>query len=148
MSLQVGLAETEDDIRAACEVLLQLRPQYTPDTIFAQVQRQRRDGYHLACTWSGKQILCVAGFRIEEKLAWSRHIYVDDLVTRETDRSVGAGHAMIEWLKAHALATGCSQLHLDSGVNRFGAHRFYLREGFAITSHHFAIDKLGDTASP
>jgi hypothetical protein len=29
---------------------------------------------------------------------------------------------------------------LDSGVQRFGAHRFYLRRRMNITSHHFAID--------
>jgi hypothetical protein len=29
---------------------------------------------------------------------------------------------------------------LDSGVQRFGAHRFYLRRRMDITSHHFALD--------
>ncbi len=33
------------------------------------------------------------------------------------------------------------KLQLDSGVQRFGAHRFYLREGFHISSH-FAITDL------
>jgi hypothetical protein len=50
---------------------------------------------------------------------------------------------MIEWLKAHARELGCRQLHLDSGVQRFGAHRFYLRHGFNIASHHFSIVDLG-----
>jgi hypothetical protein len=49
---------------------------------------------------------------------------------------------MLDWLKAHALELGCRQLQLDSGVQRFGAHRFYLREGFHISSHHFAITDL------
>jgi hypothetical protein len=49
---------------------------------------------------------------------------------------------MIEWLKAHALDLGCRQLHLDSGVQRFGAHRFYLRAGFNIGGHHFSIIDL------
>ncbi len=40
---------------------------------------------------------------------------------------------MISWLKSHARQLGCNQLHLDSGVQRFSAHRFYLREGFIRT---------------
>lgn len=31
------------------------------------------------------------------------------------------------------------ELHLDSGVQRYGAHRFYLRHGMDITSHHFRL---------
>ena len=50
---------------------------------------------------------------------------------------------MFAWLKAYSRGHGCSQLQLDSGVQRFEAHRFYLREGFHISSHHFAITDLG-----
>lgn len=31
------------------------------------------------------------------------------------------------------------QFHLDSGVQRFGAHRFYLTKRMDISSHHFAL---------
>ena len=37
-----------------------------------------------------------------------------------------------------------------SGVQRFGAHRFYLRHGMNITSHHFQLelrDKANDDPS-
>jgi hypothetical protein len=30
-------------------------------------------------------------------------------------------------------------LHLDSGVQRFAAHRFYLARRMDITCHHFAL---------
>jgi len=68
-------------------------------------------------------------------------------VTAERRRSTGAGKRMIDWLKEHARSLGCRQLELDSGVQRFGAHRFYLREGFHIPSHHFAITDLAASKS-
>lgn len=37
-----------------------------------------------------------------------------------------------------ARAAGCSVLDLDSGVQRFDAHRFSLRERRHISSHHFS----------
>ena len=46
------------------------------------------------------------------------------------------------WLRenlAWARKRECAELHLDSGVQRFGAHRFYLNHRMDITSHHFAI---------
>jgi len=42
----------------------------------------------------------------------------------------------------HAHERGCGQVHLDSGVQRFAAHRFYLRNGFDIASHHFSVKEL------
>ena len=46
---------------------------------------------------------------------------------------------MLDWLKSYAQKNDCGQIHLDSGVQNFSAHRFYLREGFNIASHHFSI---------
>jgi hypothetical protein len=42
-------------------------------------------------------------------------------------------------LVAEARAAGCGELHLDSGVQRFAAHRFYLRERMEIMAHHFRL---------
>jgi GNAT superfamily N-acetyltransferase len=140
------LISSSDDLEAAAAVLLELRPEYSKDgLLLAMRNAQRENNYQIACVESDAgEVLCVAGFVIGYKLAWRKHVYVDDLVTTESHRSEGAGSAMIEWLKSFAREHGCAQLHLDSGVQRFGAHRFYLREGFDIKSHHFAITDLGD----
>jgi GNAT superfamily N-acetyltransferase len=83
--------------------------------------------------------VAVAGFRLLENLAWSRFLYVDDLVTLASHRSRGHGQQVLEWLIAQAREQRCDELHLDSGVQRFGAHRFYLANRLNITSHHFAL---------
>ena len=81
----------------------------------------------------------VAGFRVHETLAWGWILYVDDLVTDEAARSSGYGERLLSWLAELARADGCDELHLDSGVHRFDAHRFYLRNRFAISAHHFSL---------
>ncbi len=86
-----------------------------------------------------KRILAAAGFNVGEKLAWGKHIYIDDLVTNAQFRSRGVGKFILDWFKTYALEIGCEQIHLDSGVQRFSAHKFYLREGFNIASHHFSM---------
>ena len=143
MSMTIKIVESDADLRKISGVLLQLRPAFDNDGLIAQIKDQMRQGYQVAYVESAEGVLCVAGFVVGTKLAWGKHIYVDDLVTAENQRSKGAGAAMIAWLKSRARELGCKQLHLDSGVQRFAAHRFYLREGFNIASHHFSITDLG-----
>jgi GNAT superfamily N-acetyltransferase len=64
---------------------------------------------------------------------------VDDLVTHDADCSRGFGAALFDWLVDYAKTNGCGHLTLDSGVQRFAAHRFYLNRGMDITSHHFQL---------
>lgn len=142
--MQVKIAESLEELKQIGPVLLQLRPQYSEDTLIKQIQSQQAGGYRVAYVTDGENVLCVAGFVMGQKLAWKKHVYVDDLVTSEAHRSTGAGKFLIDWLKKFGRENGCQQLHLDSGVTRFGAHRFYLREGFDITSHHFAVVQLED----
>ena len=140
--MNVRLAESDADLERISAVLLELRSTFNRETLIAQIKRQSESGYKVAYVESDGQVVCVAGFVIGTKLSWGKHVYVDDLVTAERHRSKGAGALMISWLKAHARSLGCNQLHLDSGVQRFAAHRFYLRERFDIGSHHFSIMDL------
>jgi GNAT superfamily N-acetyltransferase len=96
-------------------------------------------GYRLVAVVASGRVEAVAGYRFGESLAWDSYLYVDDLVTDERARSKGHGKLLLDWLKREAAARGCRDLHLDSGVQRFEAHRFYLRERMDITSHHFRI---------
>lgn len=142
--MHVHLAETIEQLRLICPVLQQLRPQYSEEALLAQIQLQQEGGYRIAYVEDAQKVLSVAGFVMGQKLAWQKHIYVDDLITDESQRSLGAGKFLIDWLKQYGRQHGCKQLHLDSGVMRFPAHRFYLREGFDIRSHHFAVDLHAD----
>lgn len=141
-AMNIRVAESDAQLESVSGVLLQLRTAFTKEELLAQIREQKQHGYQIAYVESEGDVLCVAGFVVGTKLAWGKHIYVDDLVTAERHRSRGAGGKMLEWLKSHARDLDCRELHLDSGVQRFGAHRFYLREGFDIASHHFSITDL------
>ena len=143
--MTVSIAESDAELEKISGVLLQLRTSFSRERLIAQIRTQKQRGYQVAYVESGGEVLCVAGFLVGTKLAWGKHVYVDDLVTADSQRSKGAGAKMIAWLKAHARQLGCNQLHLDSGVQRFAAHRFYLREGFNIGSHHFSITDLSES---
>ena len=137
--MKVTLVSSENDLKASAKILLQLRPQYSRDTLIQQIKKQQENGYQIAAVKEKDEVLCVAGFAVGEKLAWGKHVYIDDLVTNETCRSSGAGSFLIDWFKTYCKENGCNQLHLDSGIQKFPAHRFYLANRFNIASHHFSI---------
>ena len=135
------LASSDVELLLIAPVLLELRTHFeNTEDLIAQIKRQQQDGYQLAYVISDDEVLCVAGFIVAQKLAWDKHVYVDDLITSASNRSTGAGKCMIDWLKQYCKEQQCTQLHLDSGVQRFAAHKFYLREGFVISSHHFSMN--------
>jgi GNAT superfamily N-acetyltransferase len=146
--MQVRIATSDAELDRISAVLLELRTGFDPARLVAQIRQQMQAGYQLAYVEADGEVLCVAGFVVGLKLAWGRYLYVDDLVTAGQHRSRGAGARMIAWLKSHARQLGCEQLHLDSGVQRHAAHRFYLRERFDIASHHFSLTGLGAGRGP
>jgi GNAT superfamily N-acetyltransferase len=138
-SMSIHLAQTDQAIAACFPVMHQLRPLLKEPDFVARVRLQEREGYHLAYAEHEGRPVAVAGFRIITYLIWGRTLYVDDLVTDAAARSGGHGHRLLNWLVDYAKARNCDEFHLDSGVQRFDAHRFYLRERMAIIAHHFAM---------
>ena len=131
---------TESEIKATFPVMKQLRTHLTEDKYVEMVQRQRElHNYHVVAVIEDEQIQAVAGYRISECLSFGHFLYVDDLITDERARSKNHGRQLMAWLVDEAKKHGCGQLHLDSGVQRHAAHRFYLRERMDITCYHFAL---------
>jgi GNAT superfamily N-acetyltransferase len=109
----------------------------------ARVRRMQAEGFILARLEEDGTVCAVAGYRFHEKLFSGRTLYVDDLVSDHTRRSRGHGAQLLAWLAAQARARDCDLLELDSGVQRFDAHRFYFRERMKISSYHFTLPLKG-----
>jgi GNAT superfamily N-acetyltransferase len=147
MSVNVALAgsfgDLDEDLAGAHQVMVQLRPAYGPQEFAERVRRMmEQESYRLALLRvdGEPEVVAAAGFSVGENLAWGRYLYVHDLVTDDTRRSAGHGRALFDWLVGYGRKEGCAQLHLDSGVKRFDAHRFYLCRGMKIASHHFSME--------
>ncbi|MEH2317158.1 GNAT family N-acetyltransferase [Nostoc sp.] len=137
MSIQLG--ESDFQILKCFPVISQLRPHLEQTKFVEQVRYQIKEGYQLAFLEVEEQTVAVAGFRIYTCLASGKFLYIDDLVVDELKRSHGYGQHLFQWLIEYARNHQCEHLSLDSGVQRFAAHRFYLMQRMNITSHHFSI---------
>lgn len=139
--MSIHLAITDAEIVACYSVMRELRPHITEEQFLSRVRSQESTGYRLAYIQETTAVVAVAGFRVSQNLAWGRFLYVDDLVTLPGHCSKGHGAKLLSWLKEQAAKEGCEQLHLDSGIHRKEAHRFYEREGMIMSSFHF-VEKI------
>lgn len=140
--MDVTLVDLEPgDERLAAEVLpvlRELRPHLDEESFAALYAEGHPQGYRFTAAYAGGRCLGVAGWRVIATAHAMRKLYVDDLVTTAGERSGGVGRALLDGMEARAREAGCLVLDLDSGVQRFDAHRFYLRERMVIASHHFS----------
>jgi len=141
--IQIALAQSDTDIARCFPVMAQLRPHLAEDGFVARVRRMQAEGFHLAAVTEDGTVRAVAGYRYHEKLFSGRTLYVDDLVSDTNHRSRGHGARLLDWLAGQAREHQCDVLELDSGVQRFDAHRFYFRERMKISAYHF-IRPLGE----
>ena len=114
----------------------QLRPALEADYP-AQIERLIPEGARLAQVVDDGQVRAIALWRVFETTYCGRRLEIEDLVSDEAHRSKGYGAAMLRWLHDQAVALGCPTTTLISGTHRTRAHRFYFREGYAITAFHF-----------
>lgn len=131
-----GQVIAPDWLVRAEQVHRQLRPQLPADYA-GRMRDVFANGARLLVAVSDEQVLGVALWRLIENTYEGRRLYVDDLVTDESQRSRGVGKLLLQHLEQQARALGCAVLALDSGVQRAAAHKFYFREGMHIPSFCF-----------
>ncbi len=128
-----------DDPRwvTALPVLQQLRPHLTADLLAQVIEEGAPQGLRFTGVFVEGECVAVAGWRVLANTSAIRKLYVDDLSTDSAKRSKGYGKVLLDHLTQQARDLGCKSIELDSGVQRYDAHRFYLRERMNINSHHF-----------
>ncbi|MCZ0980015.1 GNAT family N-acetyltransferase [Streptomyces diastatochromogenes] len=136
IDLSPGDPRLESDL---LPVLRELRPQLTPEVFREVYEEGHGQGLRFSAAYAdGGRCVGAAGWRVVVNTSSLRQLYVDDLVTAAAERSTGVGQALVEYLEGRAREAGCRELNLDSGTQRTGAHRFYLRERFDIVAFHFS----------
>lgn len=146
MNQGIRLAEEDHEIVSCYPVMAELRPHLQPEEFLQRVKKQKEIASFALAYLFDLEVKAVAGFRISECLASGRFLYVDDLVAKPADRSKGYGGELFDWLVEYAKREKCNEFHLDSRVQRFAAHRFYLQKRMMIEAHHFTLN-LNTTSS-
>ena len=139
-TVDLRLVEDEAAVAACWKLMRQLRPHLESEAEFvARLRFQAAAGYRLVALWRGARPVALAGFRVQENLVYGPHLYVDDLVTDEAERSGGHGARLMDWLAEEGRAFGCARLVLDTPLTNVLGHRFYYRCGLVATALRFGL---------
>lgn len=136
----IAIAETDIEIQDCYPVMSELRPHISAEDFLPKVKSlSANTGFRLIYLKDAEKVKAVGGFRISEWLAGGKYLEIEDLATKDGDRSKGYGGEIFDWLVELARRENCKQIRLVSHVKRFGAHRFYLRKGMIIEAHYFSM---------
>ena len=140
--MTIKTAHTDNDILKCWKALKELRPHLVEESFLPMLKEMVSEGYQLAFI-EGEEgyAVSVAGFRYLQFTFNGKHFYIDDLSTLPEARGKGYGGKLIDHICELAKQKGYEQVTLDSGHQRYAAHRLYLNNGFTISSHHF-VKKL------
>ncbi|WZL89607.1 GNAT family N-acetyltransferase [Salinimicrobium sp. 3283s] len=61
----------------------------------------------------------------------------DHIFIKEEYRSKGVGKSLFEFIYKYATEKGCETSELNSYVQNYRSHKFYLNEGYEIKGYHF-----------
>ena len=140
----IKIATTDDEILKCFGVMNQLRPNLHKSDFVDIIKLLFSEGYILAYLEEGNDVKSVAGFKEQHNLFLGKHLYVEDFVTDEKERSKSYGQQLFDWLCERGRQTACSVIHLDSGVQRYKAHKFYLNQDLKIICYHFGKELISE----
>ncbi|HTZ43553.1 MAG TPA: GNAT family N-acetyltransferase [Jatrophihabitans sp.] len=139
------LADDEPAVRRCWPAFQQLRPNLPDEDEFVRRWRQQHaEGYRIHYVEHGGEVAGVFGHRLMSTMIWGRVLYLDDLFVGESWRGTGLGRHLLDTIERLARAAGCASVQLDTGFQRFAAHRSYLRNGYQLSCHHLTLSLAGD----
>ena len=136
--MEIRELSTTKEISESFEVMRELRTHLDKEEFLSLYEIMKKEGYRIFGLFDNGILYSVAGVIILTNFYNFRHLYVYDLVTRETGRSKGYGKKMMEYLEKFAADNQCVTVALESGLQREDAHRFYDREKYDRKSFAFA----------
>ena len=136
--MDIKTVSSEKDILKTWDAMQLLRPHLKQDEYVNLIKDMFSEGYNMAYIEENGKAVSVIGFRQLQFLFNGRHIYIDDLSTLTAYRGKGYGGKLIDYVSNLAKEKGYEVVTLDSGYQRYPAHRLYMNKGFVIVGYHFS----------
>jgi GNAT superfamily N-acetyltransferase len=136
-ALPLPESATEDALRQGEALHREFRPRIKGDYV-VHLRRMANEGAGVMQLVHENEVRAIAIWRTFLTTYCGRRFEIDDLVTAEGHRSKGYGATLINALEAKARSLACDAVMLTSATWRTDAHRFYLRERYAIDAFLFS----------
>ncbi|MGZ3805322.1 MAG: GNAT family N-acetyltransferase [Pseudobdellovibrionaceae bacterium] len=119
----------DEDLIRVYPIMRELRTKLSVDDFLSLYHHANATcGYEIIALEENQTILALIGYRTMYDFVHGKHLYIDDLVTTQAQRSKGLGAKLLAYAEKVAIEFGCSGLRLCTGVNNELGKKFYERE--------------------
>lgn len=126
-------AKNRHDLERFYPVMKELRQDLSfSDYLQTYENAYAADGYEIVALEDDSQVLAVMGYRILHDYVHGKHLYIDDLVSIESQRSKGLGAELLTHAEETAKKLGCKGLRLCTGIENEMGKKFYERHGWVL----------------
>lgn len=133
MVLQFKKAQDKGDLERFYSVVKELRKDLSfSDYMMITEAAEKADGYELVAIESEGRALAVMGYRVLHDFVHGKHLYIDDLVSLESERSKGLGSQLLKYAESLAKDLGCRSLRLCTGIENELGKKFYERNDWKL----------------
>lgn len=131
--LSLVKANSPQDLERFYPVMKELRKDLSyQDFLHLYQKAHEADSYEVLGFESQGKIVAVMGYRILYDLVHGKHLYIDDLVSTETQRSKGLGAKFLAHAEQLAKDFSCKGLRLCTGIENESGKKFYERHGWSL----------------
>ncbi|MFZ3589066.1 GNAT family N-acetyltransferase [Bacillus sp. DJP31] len=115
----------EEEWITAYPVMNELRTHLSKEEYLVLLEKMVPQGYRMFALYEGEEIVALTGIIELVNFYHMKHIYVYDLITKQSERSKRYGEQLLSYIHDLAKEQGCHHVALSSGLQRLDAHRFY-----------------------
>jgi GNAT superfamily N-acetyltransferase len=131
--LSLVKANSSQELERFYPVMKELRTNLSfNDFLHLYEKAHQADGYEVVGFESQGRIVAVMGYRVLHDLVHGKHLYIDDLVSTETQRSKGFGAKLLAHAEKLAKEFSCKGLRLCTGIENEAGKKFYERNGWSL----------------
>jgi GNAT superfamily N-acetyltransferase len=128
--------ESDKEIVESFDLMCQLVYMVDKDYYLSLVRKKETQGYLLFGLFDEK-LVSLIGVRFYDYFSSEKILIIDDFVTEKNNRKKGYGSYLFNWIESFALKRNCSEIRLDSKLEREIAHSFYKKKGMILEGYHF-----------
>lgn len=112
-------------------------PALTPALFQQRLAAMLPLGYRAVGVFDGDALVGCSGFWLRTRFWCGREMDIDNFIIAPSHQGQKLGEQLCAWLEKQAIAEQCDLMVLDAYIDNFLASRFYHRQGFVATGHHY-----------
>ena len=128
---------TEKNIPEILPLVSELNPNTNSYILEERLKEMFKMSYLCFGAYKGNILIAVCGAWVTVRLYSGKQVELDNFVIKPEYRSKGIGKELMQFIYSWAIENECNTCELNTYIENYGSHKFYINENFQILGYHF-----------